>query len=416
MKETRPKNFRGVRTILIITGEENNWDEERKERELRDLAKSCGLLVVFTKVIRQKVFFPATYISKGKIEVIRQITVQEKAGLVIFDQELSPTQQRNLENILELKIIDRTSLILEIFAQHAHSREGKLQVELAQLIYLLPRLTGKGVLLSRLGGGIGTRGPGEMKLEVDRRRIRERISKLNQRIKKLEQHRALLRQQREEKGFFLVSLVGYTNVGKSTLINNLAKKKNVYVDDRLFSTLDPRTRVVYLSNGKKFLFTDTVGLLHKLPHHLFHSFRATLEELRYADLLINLLDASSSFIDQQNETVLSTLQELKIENQPILTVLNKKDLIRNKFLLERLRGKFPEAVFISALTGEGLKELKERIAKNLPNHELTRIKNKDYHEDTKTRKTITTLTTNKILPQRHQDSKHSKKKFIYNSW
>jgi len=272
------------------------------------------------------------------------------------------------------------------------------------------------VLLSRLGGGIGTRGPGEMKLEVDRRRIRERISKLNQRIKKLEQHRALLRQQREEKGFFLVSLVGYTNVGKSTLINNLAKKKNVYVDDRLFSTLDPRTRVVYLSNGKKFLFTDTVGLLHKLPHHLFHSFRATLEELRYADLLINLLDASSSFIDQQNETVLSTLQELKIENQPILTVLNKKDLIRNKFLLERLRRKFPEAVFISALTGEGLKELKERIAKNLPNHELTRIKNKDYHEDTKTRKTITTLTTNKILPQRHQDSKHSKKKFIYNSW
>lgn len=365
MKEIKPKNFRGARTILIISEEENDWQGEEKERELKDLAKSCGLLVVFSKTIKQKSPSPATYLSPGRIEPISKIATEEKASLIIFDKELSPTQQRNLEDTFGIKVIDRTGLILEIFARHANSREGKLQVELAQLNYLLPRLTGRGVLLSRLGGGIGTRGPGEMKLEIDRRRIRERISKLNKEIKRLEKHRTLLRQRREKKGFSLVSLVGYTNVGKSTLINNLTKKKDAYVDDRLFSTLDLRTRLVYLANGKKILFTDTVGLLHNLPHHLLHSFRATIEELRYADLLINLLDASSSFIERQNETALSTLQELKIENRPILTVLNKKDLIKDKFLLERLRRKFPDGIFISALTGEGLEELKEKIANSL---------------------------------------------------
>ncbi|MCK4244792.1 MAG: GTPase HflX [Candidatus Omnitrophica bacterium] len=381
MKETKVKGFRGARTVLIILKEgatksmasaddsmagENSWDVEEKKEELKDLAKSCGLNVVISEIVKQKLPTPATYLSQGKIEFISQITAKEGANLVIFDRELSSTQQRNLEDALGAKVVDRTSLILEIFAQHANSREGKLQVELAQLNYLLPRLTGTGVLLSRLGGGIGTRGPGEMKLEVDRRRIRERIGKLNREIKRLEKHRKILRESRERKNLPLISLVGYTNVGKSTLLNTLSKKKDIYVDDRLFSTLDPRTRVVYLPDGRKALFTDTVGLLRNLPHHLISSFKATLEELRYADLLLNLLDASSPFIEQQDETALFTLQELGINNaRPILTVLNKKDLIKDKFLLERVKRRFPEGIFISAITGEGLEELKEKIANSL---------------------------------------------------
>ena len=366
MQRIEAKGFGGARTVLVVLEEnKDGWDVEEREGELNDLAGSCGLNVVETKIVKQKIPSPATYLSKGKVEFIGEIVAKEEANLLVFDRELSPAQQRNLEDVLGAKVIDRTSLILEIFAQHAHSHAGKLQVELAQLNYLLPRLTGRGVLLSRLGGGIGTRGPGEMKLEIDRRRIRQRITKLNEEIKGLEKHRNILRERREKRNFPLISLVGYTNVGKSTLLNALAKKKNIYVDNRLFSTLNPRTRLVYLPDGRKVLFTDTVGLLHNLPHHLIAAFKTTLEELRYATLLVNLLDASSPLIEQQNETALSTLEELKIEDKPMLTVLNKKDLIKNEFFLKRLKLKFPDGIFISAVTGEGLAELKERIIDTL---------------------------------------------------
>ncbi len=292
------------------------------------------------------------------------MTQELSADLVIFDDDLTPVQQRNLEDKTQVKIIDRTQLILDIFAQRAHSAEGKIQVELAQLNYLLPRLTGKGVLMSRLGGGIGTRGPGETKLEIDRRRIKERIRRLRGKIKEIEQRREILRKRRRRSSCYVAAIIGYTNVGKSTLLNSLSNA-GVKVDNRLFATLDPTIRGITLPNHQSLLLTDTVGFINKLPHHLIAAFHATLREIEEADLLINVLDASHPKLEEENRATYSVLKQLRVDDKPVINVLNKIDLVKNHHLLSRLRRNFDSSVAISALHKEGLENLLSRITQIL---------------------------------------------------
>ena len=306
----------------------------------------------------------AFYVGKGKAIEIANLTQELSADLVIFDDDLTPVQQRNLEDKIQVKIIDRTQLILDIFAQRAHSAEGKIQVELAQLNYLLPRLTGKGVLMSRLGGGIGTRGPGETKLEIDRRRIKERIRRLRGKIKEIEQRREILRKRRRRSSCYVAAIIGYTNVGKSTLLNSLSNA-GVKVDNRLFATLDPTIRGITLPNHQSLLLTDTVGFINKLPHHLIAAFHATLREIEEADLLINVLDASHPKLEEENRATYSVLKQLRVDDKPVINVLNKIDLVKNHHLLSRLRRNFDSSVAISALHKEGLENLLSRITQIL---------------------------------------------------
>ncbi|MFC1517695.1 GTPase HflX [Candidatus Margulisiibacteriota bacterium] len=297
------------------------------------------------------------YIGKGKAQEVAEFAAKEKADLLVFDDEISPQQQRHLEEIFKIKIIDRSKLILDIFASRAKTREAKLEVELAQLEYLLPRLTRMWEFFSRLGGGIGTRGPGETQLEIDRRRVREKISHLKKKIKEVSEHRALLRSGRRSKGYELISLVGYTNAGKSTLLNTLAHE-NVYVADKPFATLDPVTRQVYLPGLKrKALFFDTVGFIQKLPHTLIDSFKATLEEVNHANILLHVVDVSSSNAKQQIEAVYRVLEELGAMTKPIVTVLNKIDEVVDKEWVESLKRTYYPAVEVSALKRTGITEL-----------------------------------------------------------
>lgn len=305
---------------------------------------------------------PTFYIGKGKADEIARLCEQVKADVVIFDHDLTPSQQRNLEEKIGVKIVDRSQLILDIFALRANSAAGKIQVELAQLNYLLPRLKGKGILLSRLGAGIGTRGPGETKLEVDRRKIKERIIKLNKKIKQIEKQRQILRKKRAR--WWVAALIGYTNVGKSTLLNRLTEAK-VKVDDKLFATLDPTTRKVTLPNNQVLLLTDTVGFINKLPHHLIAAFHATLQEVKEADILINVLDASHPKVMEQNRATYSVLKELNVREKPIINVLNKVDLVQDKAQIERLKRALDSPVLVSALTGYGVDDLLNYIAKML---------------------------------------------------
>lgn len=295
----------------------------------------------------------------GKAEEIRALADDLDIDLVIFDDDLFASQQRNLEDIFERKVLDRTALILDIFAQRAHSSEGKLQVELAQLNYLLPRLTGKGVELSRLGGGIGTRGPGETKLEVDRRRIRHRIQHLRKELKHIAQNRNIQHQRRQKTGIFRISLVGYTNAGKSTLLN-LLTKAHAFVENKLFATLDSTTRRLFLSHNQIVLLSDTVGFIHKLPHQLIAAFRSTLEELRQADLLLHLIDAVHPLMREQMAAVGQVLEELGITEKPMILVFNKIDLLSEEEL-KGLKKHFSDSLFISALTGEGTESLLKEI-------------------------------------------------------
>ncbi len=278
---------------------------------------------------------------------------------MIFDDELSPAQQRNLEQTLGTKVLDRTALILDIFAQRARTHEGKLQVELAQLKYNLPRLGGQGLVLSRLGGGIGTRGPGETKLEVDRRRIRERISEIEREIEQIRRHRDLHRQRRLAARIPAVAMVGYTNAGKSTLLNALTAA-DVLAEDKLFATLDPTTRKVTLPGGQEALLTDTVGFIQKLPHQLVAAFRATLEEVVQADLLLHVIDASHPRCQEQSDAVFRVLDELGAADKPVIPVYNKIDRLDNPHFKERLL-RLPDSVAISALGGAGITDLLERI-------------------------------------------------------
>ncbi|MDD5747220.1 MAG: GTPase HflX, partial [Candidatus Omnitrophica bacterium] len=290
----------------------------------------------------------ALFIGKGKAEEINRLVIENKAQTVIFNNDLTPTQQRNLEEACAAKVIDRTQLILDIFARHAKTQEGKIQVELAQLEYLMPRLSGKGTELSRLGGGIGTRGPGEQKLEIDRRRIRKRIDLLKKDIKAMEQRRVQSRKRRSENAVSTAALVGYTNAGKSTLLNALTQAR-VKVKDEMFSTLDPVTRQAILpDSGQKILISDTVGFLHKLPHHLIDAFKATLEVVTEADILLIVLDVSSERVGQHNDAIWEVLRQLGAQEKPVLYVLNKIDAVSGELAIERFARQFHASVAISA--------------------------------------------------------------------
>jgi len=327
--------------------------------ELEKLAQSAGAKVVGKFAQRLKRVSPATLIGEGKVEEIRENLAEIKPDLVIFDEDLSPAQQRNLESALQLRVIDRSQLILDIFAQRARSNEGKLQVELAQLEYLLPRLTRHWTHLSRLGGGIGTRGPGETQLEVDRRRVRERIGTLKRRLTTVERTRTLQRRERLEVPYATVALVGYTNSGKSTLMNTLTRA-GVLVGDKLFATLDPTIRCLRLSNGDRVMVADTVGFINKIPHSLIEAFKSTLEEVRSADLLLHLVDMTNPLYEEQIRVVEVVLQGIGAGDTPYLMVPNKVDIAGAS--LPRIVGNGARAVCpISALTGQGIDGLLEAI-------------------------------------------------------
>ena len=330
--------------------------------ELARLADTAGADVLLQLTQRRGRPDAATFLGRGKAEELASFCRSLGAGLVIFDRELSAAQARNLESVTGVRIIDRTQLILDIFARRARTREGKLQVELAQLNYLLPRLVGRGTELSRLGGGIGTRGPGETKLEVDRRRIRKRIAELNEAIRDVQKHRELLRRSRKEIPVPLAALVGYTNAGKSTILKKLTGAQ-VLVEDKLFATLDPTTRRVVLPNNEVVLLTDTVGFIRNLPHHLVAAFRATLEEVVEADLLLHVVDASHPDLEGQMEAVERVLESLDSCTKPCITVYNKTDLVPG-FKPPAGKKEF-SPVAVSALEGHGLEGMLGAIAEVL---------------------------------------------------
>lgn len=332
--------------------------------ELERLAETAGATVLEKHSQQVKTITPATLIGRGKVDEIQKCLQQTDADLVIVDEDLTPAQQRNLETAFKVRVIDRSQLILDIFAQRARSNEGKLQVELAQLEYLLPRLTRQWTHLSRLGGGIGTRGPGETQLEVDRRRIRERIGHLKQRLKTVERTRALQRKERHEVPFATVALVGYTNAGKSTLMNTLTRA-GVFVEDKLFATLDPTTRALRLPNGDKIMIVDTVGFINKIPHSLIEAFKSTLEEVSRADLLLHLVDMANPFYEEQIEIVEKVLGEIGAGAIPTLLVPNKVD-VAAAVPFRRLKSKGSFDVYpISALAGTGIGDLLEAVGKIL---------------------------------------------------
>jgi GTPase len=370
MIETRPQKTH-ERAILIGLEQAgvSKWDLRDSMEELADLANSAGAEVVDT--ITQKLPKPTApyYIGKGKAELIKDSIQDRQVTSVIFDDELSPAQGRNLETLLARKVLDRTQLILDIFAQRARSREGRLQIELAQLQYLLPRLTRMWNHLSRQTGGIGTRGPGETQLEVDRRRVQERIARLERELEAVRRTRAVQRQGRKRHQWPVAAVVGYTNAGKSTLLN-LLTGADVVAADKLFATLDPTTRSFTLPNKQRVLLTDTVGFLRKLPHTLIESFKATLEEVGESDLLIHVVDLSHSRVDEQMEAVDKVIKELDAFGKQTLIVFNKIDNLENRELAETYVNRFPQSVAISARTGEGVSKLVSALQEALSSWRL----------------------------------------------
>ena len=332
--------------------------------ELSRLAETAGATVLGTLSQQVKNITPATLIGRGKVDEIQRSLQESHADLVIVDEDLTPAQQRNLEAAFKVRVIDRSQLILDIFAQRARSNEGKLQVELAQLEYLLPRLTRQWTHLSRLGGGIGTRGPGETQLEVDRRRIRERIGHLKQRLRTVERTRALQRQERHEVPFATVALVGYTNAGKSTLMNTLTRA-GVFVEDKLFATLDPTTRALRLPNGDKVMLVDTVGFINKIPHSLIEAFKSTLEEVSRADLLLHLVDMSNPVWEEQIRVIEKVLGEIGAGEISTLLVPNKLDAVPEPPNVRMQDARSLDVCPISALTGAGVDRLLQRVGEVL---------------------------------------------------
>ena len=358
------------KALLVIADfkKDKNWTAQDDCDELSELVRSSGVKAAGDIFCRIKSPAPRFFVGEGKAREIAILAAQMGVDAVIFNDELSATQLRNLEEVINAKIIDRTQLILDIFAQRAKSREGKIQVELAQLNYLLPRLSGKGVSLSRLGGGIGTRGPGEQKLEVDRRRINTKISKLEDELKVLTDKRESSRDLRKKHDLPVIALVGYTNAGKSTLFNAFTDS-NVLVMNKLFATLDPTIRRFTLPQGEDILFVDTVGFLHRLPHNLIEAFKATLEEISGADVLMHVLDVSHPKALQQASAVMEVLKELNLQDKPIIVALNKIDKVDSVSVLHLFSRCFPGSLPISALKKEGfdllIKELVDRLPKTM---------------------------------------------------
>ncbi len=347
--------------VHLATNKKERSESEESMQELKGLAQSAGAEIVHEIYQFRPKISPKYFIGAGKVEDIVRLKKELDADLIIFDHNLSPIQQRSLEDEIPGKIIDRTQLILDIFAQRAHSREGKLQVELAQLNYLLPRLLGKGSTLSRLGGGIGTRGPGEKKLEEDRRRIEERISKINKDIFRIQKRRAHQRKSRQKGPVPLVSLVGYTNAGKSTLFNSLSQAK-MFTSSQLFATLDPVLRRVNFSDGLYFFLTDTVGFIKKLPVELIEAFKATLEEIKEADCILHVIDINSPHCDTQIKAVGSILEDLGVRSIPVINIFNKIDLLPSmKTFIRRNRNSLHNSVYVSAKTGDGIHDLKTKL-------------------------------------------------------
>lgn len=342
------------KVILVGVSTGDHDDTEQSLDELGDLVKTAGAEVVAKVIQNREAMHPGTYVGKGKIEEIKELLWELGATGIVCDDELSPAQMNNLTEMLETKVMDRTLVILDIFAGRASTSEGKIQVELAQLRYRQSQLTGAGRALSRLGGGIGTRGPGEKKLEIDRRLIRDRISQLNRELKDVKRHRELTREQRMRNKVPVVAIVGYTNAGKSTLLNTLTDA-GVLEEDQLFATLDPTTRNLQLPSGQEILLTDTVGFIRKLPHHLIDAFRSTLEEAKYADIILHVVDASNPQMDEQMFVVYETLQRLGVMNKIVITAFNKMDRVGERILVRDFQA--DKIVQISAKTGENLETL-----------------------------------------------------------
>ena len=347
--------------VHLTTGRDQSFEAEESMQELCGLVESAGAEVVLEVFQRRSRISPKYYIGEGKVTELKTLLRELHGDMVVFDHILTPIQQRSLEDRLRTKIIDRTQIILDIFTQRARSREGKLQVELAQLHYLLPRLTGKGTALSRLGGGIGTRGPGEKKLEVDRRRIQIRITTIKESLKSIHRRRAQQRRGRKRSPIPVVSLVGYTNAGKSTLFNQLARE-NMLASEQLFSTLDPVVRRVSFSDGAYCLLSDTVGLIKKLPKELKTAFRATLEEAGEADCLCHVIDITSPHCLRQIEAVEAVLAELDARDIPTLRIYNKVDLMpKDTRPIKKKQDPDRASVYVSARSGDGLQDLKQAL-------------------------------------------------------
>ena len=354
-------NEEKITQALLVSVDTGEYDSESSLEELKELVKSAGAEPLLTITQNLKRPETGTYVGTGKLEEIAEVCRQQEIDLLVFDCELTPTQIRNIEQATDTRTIDRTMLILDIFALRARSKEGKLQVELAQLKYLMPRLTGKGVAMSRLGGGIGTRGPGETKLETDRRHISRRMETLKAELSEVEQHRNMLRKRREKDGVITCAIVGYTNAGKSTLMNYLTDA-GVLAQDKLFATLDPTSRALKLPSGVTVMMIDTVGLVRRLPHHLVEAFRSTLEEAAQSDIILNVCDASSEEARTHMQVTTDLLDSLGCGDTPIITVLNKCDLLTDEGLIPQ----FENCVRISAKNGTGIEDLLKAIDNNLP--------------------------------------------------
>ncbi len=355
------ENRQEAERALLVSLDTGEFDAEASISELAELAKTAGAQVIGSMIQNRDTPNSATFIGTGKLEEVRDFCGKNEIDLLIFDSELSPIQQRNIERETDVRTIDRTSLILDIFAAHARSSEGKIQVELAQLKYMLPRLTGKGTELSRLGGGIGTRGPGESKLESDKRHIRRRIAALEEQLKNIEKRRISQRARRKKDGVETVAIVGYTNAGKSTLMNTLTQA-GVLAQDKLFATLDPTARALTLPDGRKIMLIDTVGLIRRLPHKLVEAFKSTLEEAASADVILNVCDASSPEAAEHLTVTAKLLEDLECTGKPVICVMNKCDLISDIFNIPSIGA----SVRISAKNGEGLPELLDAVAAALP--------------------------------------------------
>lgn len=367
------------RVILVAVRKSDRENTEQSLDELCELASTAGAVTVARVIQNLDNFNPATYIGKGKIDEIKELIIEYDATGIICDDELSPAQMNNLSDALEIKVMDRTLLILDIFAARANTNEGKIQVELAQLRYRSSRLSGLGNALSRLGGGIGTRGPGETKLEMDRRIIHERIGQLKHELEAVVTHRELTRSQRSRSNIPVVAIVGYTNAGKSTLLNTLTGA-GILAENKLFATLDPTTRGLEFESGQQILLTDTVGFISKLPHHLVEAFKSTLEEAVYADIILHVVDASNPAMDSQMYVVYDTLEKLGAGDKPIITAFNKIEIAGNKVLKDF---KADKTVNISALHGDGLTELKDTIEEVLRESKIYIEKTYSYTEASK---------------------------------